>query len=190
MQESGLEQVFMANRPKLLRFLRARLGEDQEAEDCLQDLWIKLQSIESGPVADPLPYLFTMARNVALDRRRSALHRSQRDSAWVSARLIGPEGADDAPSAERRLIDQERLRAMEAVLEGLPERTAAAFRMFRLERIPQKRIAHDFGISVSAVEKHLQRAYRAILGAQASLDADFGDPQRPDEERESRFGKR
>jgi RNA polymerase sigma factor (sigma-70 family) len=189
MQYSGLEQALLTVRPKLLRFLRARVGEDQEAEDCLQDLWIKLRSLETGPIADPVPYLFTMARNVALHRRRSALQRRERDSAWIAARLNGLEGANDAPSAERRLLDQERLRTLEAVLGGLSERTAAVFRKFRLERIPQKRIAQEFGISISAVEKHLQRAYRAIVDAKASLDSEL-DPSRPaDEGPENRFGK-
>ena len=44
----------------------------------------------------------------------------------------------------------------------MPERMATALRMFRLEEQPQRVIAEDLGISISGVEKLLQRAYRKI----------------------------
>lgn len=188
MRQSGLEQVLLTNRAKLLRFLRVRLGDDHEAEDCLQDLWLKIRSVDSGPIAGPLPYLLTIARNLALDRRRSARYRGHRDGAWLAARQNSSDGADNAPSAERILIDRERLRVILAILEGLPDRTAAVFRMFRLEGLAQKTIARQFAISLSAVEKHLQRAYRAIVDAQSALDVELDDCQRPIDERENSVG--
>ena len=53
----GLATVFMANRETLHRFLRARLRGTGDPEDVLQDLWVKLESLETGPVAEPLAYL-------------------------------------------------------------------------------------------------------------------------------------
>lgn len=186
--QSGLEKVLSANQTKVLRFLRARLEEASEAEDCLQDLWIKLGSLETGPISEPLPYLLTLARNLALDRRRSAQYRERRERAWLAAHLVAPDGADDAPSPERVLIGKERLRLVQDILDQLPERTAAIIRMSRLEGRPQKEIAREFGISLSAVEKHLQRAYRALIDARAALDAGLDPRQRPISDRESRLG--
>ena len=187
--QSGLEKVLSANQAKVLRFLRARLGDASEAEDCLQDLWIKLGALETGPISDPLPYLLTLARNLALDRRRSAQYRKRREGAWLAAHLIASDGADDAPSPEQVLIGKERLRLVQDVLDQLPERTGVIIRMYRLEGRPQKEIAQEFGISLSAVEKHLQRAYRALIDAREALDAELDTRQRPISERESRVGK-
>ncbi|MEO9131589.1 MAG: RNA polymerase sigma factor, partial [Sphingomonas sp.] len=42
MTESGLKAVFLEERPMLMRLLIARLGSREEAEDALQDMWVKL----------------------------------------------------------------------------------------------------------------------------------------------------
>lgn len=185
----GLEGVFHKSRDKLLRFFTLRLGNAQDAEDCLQDLWLKLVALNTGPVSDPVSYLFRMADNLAIDRRRSTQRRIHRDDAWQVARQGYPPDADDQPSVERQLIGRERLARMERVLGELPERTSIIFRRFRIDGIPQKEIAREFGITVSAIEKHLQKASRAVLDAQDALDEDSQCPQRP-EGKESQVGNR
>lgn len=186
MTESGLAGVLGANRQKLLRFLTLRLGSTEDAEDCLQDLWVKVATMGSGPVADPAPYLFRMADNLAIDRLRSNRRRVYRDDAWQTARQTYPSEADDQPSIERELIGRERLARMEQALNRLPERTSSVFRRFRIDGVPQKQIARELGITVSAIEKHLQKASRAVLDA---LDEESAAPQRP-EGKESLIGKR
>jgi len=179
MGENGIEAVFMANRPTLQRFMRARIGDPQDAEDLLQELWIKLRGLNDGPIADPLAYLYRMADNLVLDRRRAAARRARRDEDWTKTQAGSAPDIDDRPSPEHVLLARERLRAIERALDALPERTARSFRLFRLEGRPQKLIAADMGLSVSAVEKHLQRAYRAVLQAQSEFDAGIGAPRRP-----------
>ncbi len=80
--------------------------------------------------------------------------------------------ADAAPSAERALIARDYLRRVEKRIDALPERTAYAFRAVRIEGRAQKDIAAELGISLSAVEKHLQRAYREIVIVHDELNAD------------------
>jgi DNA-directed RNA polymerase specialized sigma24 family protein len=50
----------------------------------------------------------------------------------------------------------------------------------RIDGTPQKEIAATLGLSLSAVEKHLQRAYRAILDIQHTTSADSEARQRRD----------
>jgi RNA polymerase sigma-70 factor (ECF subfamily) len=68
------------------------------------------------------------------------------------------------------LIASQHLHLLQGVIDAMPERTATIFRLFRLENVPQKTIAADLGISVSAVEKHLARAYLDILHARRKFD--------------------
>ncbi|MES2043900.1 MAG: RNA polymerase sigma factor [Pseudomonadota bacterium] len=170
--ESGLKAVFLAERPMLARLLSARLGGPDDAEDALQDMWLKLDQFVDRPVADPAAYLFRMAANLAADRRLSAVRRGARDTGWVETQ----SEADDIPDIERTLIARERLRQVQAALAALPERTQMAFRMFRLEGRPQREIGAELGISVSGVEKLLQRAYRQIHDSGGEKGAGLTEP--------------
>lgn len=164
----GIEAVFLAHRKELVRFFRVRApGED--SEDLAQELWIRLQSANTGPIADPLPYLYRMANNLALDLRRSAVRRLRRDHLWAteSEPRSGPLAT---VSGERVILSRDRLRQVEERLEALGERTSTIVRLFRIHGVPQERIASELGISLSAVEKHLQKAYRALLSIEREGD--------------------
>jgi RNA polymerase sigma-70 factor (ECF subfamily) len=87
--------------------------------------------------------------------------------------------ADERPSPEQALIARERLALVSAALAALPERTLLAFRRYRIDGMPQRQIAGELGISLSAVEKHLQKAYQVVVETQKRLDADTHCPQRP-----------
>ena len=164
----GLEQVYLVHREALLRFLRAR-GAGDDAEDLLQEMWIKASSA-GGPIRDPIPYLYRTANNILLDRRRAALRRARRDGDWTGGEA-GVEPADDRPDAEQAALARDDLAAAEAELARLGERTDLVFRRFRLGGESQRQIAGDLGISLSAVEKHLQKAYRALVDLRRRLDA-------------------
>lgn len=175
---SGLQQVFLAQRASLARLLAARLGSADEAEDTLQDMWLRIDSLADRPVAQPAAFLFRVAANMATDRRLSAGRRGARDQAWVDVQTE----ADELPDAERALLARERLRRVEAAIAGMPERMRIALVMFRFEDKPQRAIAERLEISVSGVEKLLQRAYRIILDADAGQGEDGGDRHRLSEE--------
>ena len=161
---SGLQAILEQNRERLLRFLRARGAED--AEDLLQDLWIKVESAPDGPIADPLSYLFRAANNLMLDRRRSLIRAAQRDRDWSDI-----AAGDSPPGSEQVLIARERLRRADEAIDALGERTAYVFRRFRIDNVGQRDIAQELGLSLSAVEKHLQKAYRALVEIKRKDDA-------------------
>lgn len=158
----GLEAVFLAHREQLLRFLRAQSGGG-EAEDLLQELWLRASTTESDPIAEPLSYLYRTAHNLMLDRHRSAVRARRREQHWSDAEGATQPGVSDEPSGERVLIARERLRRAEAALAAIGERAATVFRRYRIEGVKQHDIARDLGISLSAVEKDLQKAYRAMI---------------------------
>lgn len=178
MTEGGLEAVFMAQRPALSRFLAAR-GAGPDVEDLLQELWLKIASGTPGPVAEPVAYLYRMADNLMLDRRRSEQRRARRNETWTDLN-IGVDDVSNQPSAERVLIGRQALLAVEALLEPLGDRTNQIFRRFRVDGVSQRDIALEMGVSLSAVEKHLQKAYRVLLHIEDRPDAGLASSRRLD----------
>ena len=77
----------------------------------------------------------------------------------------------DVPSGERVLIARERLAMAEEALKAIGERTEQVFRRYRVDGVTQRDIADELGISLSSVEKHLQKAYRALIELRRRLDA-------------------
>ena len=159
---SGLKELFLEQRPILLRLMTARLGSAAEAEDVMQDMWLKLEQLPDQALTSPGAYLFRVAANLAADRRLSMARAVARDGLWLDAQ---PE-AQEYPDAEAALIARERLAQVEAAMAAMPERMSTALRMFRIEQRPHKEIASTLGITVSGVEKLLKRAYRHIMDAE------------------------
>lgn len=177
MPESGLVGVFVTMRPALLRFLQSRGCSAADAEDIAQDMHMKLAGEPLGPVAEPRAYLYRMATNKLLLLRRTAGRRMRREEDWDDVHGGGDGERDERSSIEAQLIAREQLAILQRVLDGLPERTRTIFRRFRIDGEAQRGIAQDLGISVSAVEKHLARAYAEIASAQLRLDGEKALPR-------------
>ena len=168
---TGLSAIFLANRPALLRFLRAR-GAGDDAEDLAQDMWMKLESKDIGPVADPVPYLYRMANNLMLDRYRSTSRRERREQDWAKgAGGVMADPTEDIAIDERMILNQ-HLAQVQAVLRELGPRVELVFRRFRIEGVGQRRIAEELGVSLTTVEKDLQKAYRAMIALRQRLDTE------------------
>ena len=160
----GIEAVLLANREKLIRFLVAR-GAGDSAEDVFQELWVQIARSQTGPVAHPLSYLYRAADNLMLDRYRSARAAEIREKAWGEH-----DSARVHPSVEQSLISREELARVDATINRLGERPAAAFRYFRIEGISQRDIAVRLGVSLSTVEADLRKVYKALAAMKGQID--------------------
>jgi RNA polymerase sigma factor (sigma-70 family) len=159
MNHTGLEAVFLANRDALIRFLRAH-GAGDAAEDLLQELWIKLQGVKTGPIAAPLPYLYRAANNLMLDRYRAERQATQRDRDWNEYR----------PDGERALIARQQVELAAKALESVGTRAGAIFRRHRIDGVAQRVIAAEMGLSLSTVESDLRKAYAALIALRRKID--------------------
>ena len=160
----GLEAVYLERRDALVRFVRAR-GAGDHAEDVVQELWLRLSALPATPSADPVGYLYRAANNLMISRHRSAQRTGQRDEDYAAVR------PDEDRSGEEALAARQEIERAEARLRALGERVLQVFVLFRVEGVPQRDIAAKLGLSLSAVEKDLQRAYRAIADLKESGDA-------------------
>lgn len=166
---SGLQAAFLQNRERLLRFIAAR-GAGDNAEDVLQEVWIKISAADSGPVASPLSYLFRTADLLMIDRYRATRQAEKRERDWTDSMGGAIPGVSDAPSPERAIIARQQVERVGEVLDRLGTRTAAIFRRHRVEGIPQKQVAEEFGVSLSTVESDLRAAYKALAQLKERFD--------------------
>jgi RNA polymerase sigma factor (sigma-70 family) len=168
--ETGLRQLLAEMRSELLRFMLVRGCNPAEVEDLLQDLYVKLTSIHTGPVSNPRAYLYQMANNLLHDHRRGRRRQQERDDHWTRNRT-GPDLEKDAgPTPEESAIARDELERVNEAIASMPDRTAQILKMYRLDGVSQKVIASSLELSLSAVEKHLQRAYRMLLLLREELD--------------------
>jgi len=167
----GLIQALESTRAELRRFLIARTGSEAEADDLVSELWIKVNGSHSGPVANPKNYLFKMANNLVLDRRRELQRRERREHDWTTARhgTSSTELADEAPTAEQSLIEREEIKELSEAIAKLPAGAQRVLRLHKLDGLSHGEVAERLGISKSAVEKHMAVAMthlRRLLAAE------------------------
>lgn len=161
MTQSGLHEIFEQHREPLLRYLRAH-GARDDAEDLLQELWLKLSSVPSGPIASPRNYLFRAATNLMIDRRRSEAQARRRDHEWSGLADRLPGAAANDPNPDRLIDGRRRLALVEEELAKLPTRALSIFREHRVEGRSQREIAAAMGLSQSTIESDLRLVYRLL----------------------------
>lgn len=176
MSESGLKAIFLERRSTIERLLRARTGSHEEAEEVLQELWLRLEQMKPGPVNDPVAYLLRTALNLAIDRGVSARRRRDREVAWTA---IQP-GSAEFPDPEAMLSASGELLRLREFMKQMPANMVRALEMFRLEGQSQRAIAAELGMSLSGVEKLLARAYRQLAEFQEMHRAAGAAPLSPD----------
>lgn len=162
----GLGAVFLQHQALLRRFVLARGIHDPD--DLLQDLWVNIHSA-TGPIADPLGYIMRAAQNLIIDRIRGEARRRRREERWSQVVTESESGPFDSPS-ERTIIAREQLQQVQAAIAKLPAKTKDIFYRYRLNGFTRGEIADELGISVSAVEKHLKKAYQQLLDASRGWD--------------------
>jgi len=142
-------------RPVLLQFFQRRVKDRSEAEDLVQEVFVRL--LKRGNVADLQDirgYLFQTAASALTDRARKNL--SCRKDGHVSFDVL--THAHEDFSSDRVLSGEETLTRVSRALLELPERARTVFVLRRLEGLRYQDIAQRLGISVSLVEKQMARA--------------------------------
>ncbi|KQN29638.1 RNA polymerase sigma factor [Sphingomonas sp. Leaf38] len=163
-----MSAVLAAHRLQLIRFFTGRTGSVADAEDVVQEIWLHIAEPIAGPIANPVAYLHRIGMNIVLDRVRANGRRVRRDSGYVDATTTimgGAEAVDDAPSAFDAVAGRQRIAQLAAALAGPPEGAMRVFRRHKIDGLSHAEVAAEFGISRSAVEKHVAVALRHLRKA-------------------------
>jgi RNA polymerase sigma-70 factor (ECF subfamily) len=165
--EQGLAAILAAERSRLVRFFTSRTGDPAEAEDVVQEIWLRIGQSAVGPVANPVAYLHRIGMNIVVDRLRERQRRARRDYDWNDATgsHAGSEAVDETPSAFRQIESRRRAERLAAAIDALPPGARQVFRRHKLDGASHAQIAAELGISKSAVEKHMAVAMRHLVRA-------------------------
>ena len=159
---------FTALRPRLIGVAYGLLGTMSEAEDVVQEVWIRLQRTDRDTIEDLTGWLVTTTARAALDVLRSARVRRE---AYVGPWLPEPvaEGADPADAVS--LVDSVSW-AMLVVLETLSPAERAAFVLHDVFGLAFDEVARVVGREPAACRKLASRARVHLRERQPRFDVD------------------
>ncbi|MET9388590.1 RNA polymerase sigma-70 factor [Streptomyces sp. NPDC002928] len=149
-----IEDPFVAHRSLLFTVAYEMLGSAADAEDVLQESWLRWADVDRSQVHDPRAYLVRVVTRQALNRLR-ALSRSREDyvGEWLPEPLLtSPDVAEDVELAESVSF------AMLTVLETLGPAERAVFVLREVFEMPYGEIAEATGKSAAAVRQIARRA--------------------------------
>jgi RNA polymerase sigma-70 factor (ECF subfamily) len=153
-RKKTISAVFLATYNELSRHLSRRLARKADAEDVLQNTFLRIQKIPAdAEIANPRSYLFRMADNLAIDHTRSqrAIERHVKTEEPV-------DKADESPLPERVVDYRQRLSRLRQAVSELPDRQRQVFLMHKFDGMSHAEIANELGITKSAVEKLIMKA--------------------------------
>lgn len=143
--------------PSLRSYLRAVFPSLPDIDDLVQESYARLiRARESGRVAYAKAFLFTTARNAAIDffRRRKVV--SIEVQSDISTLDVAEEGLDASEAVNK----QQELELLSAAVRDLPDRCRQVLTLRLLYAMPQKDIARELGISEHTVKAQLAKGMR------------------------------
>ncbi len=169
-----LAEQFEANRTRLRAVAFRMLGSRSEADDAVQEAWLRLSRSDTSEVENLSGWLTTVVSRVCLDMLRS--HASRREEPLdASEPMSAFAGASRAtgldPEREALLADSVGL-ALLVVLETLTPAERVAFVLHDMFDLPFEEIAPIVRRSATAARQLASRARRRVQGAAPAGDAD------------------
>jgi RNA polymerase sigma factor (sigma-70 family) len=151
----------------LMQFLRRSLSNKSDVDDVRQDVYVRVFEAARREIPVPArPFVFTVARNLVIDRMR----KENVIPIEVVADLDTMGIAGDEPSPDRNVIAREDLARLQRGLDLLSPRIQEAVVLRKIEGLSRQEIAVRMGISEHTVDRHLTDGMCALA------DLMFSDP--------------
>ncbi|GAA4904093.1 RNA polymerase ECF family sigma subunit [Actinomycetospora succinea] len=167
MDDNELAATFETHRPHLRAVTLRLLGSSAEADDAVQETWLRLARTDTSEVENLRAWLTTVASRVALSmlRTRGTRAESPIDDA--------PDAVDLEPNPEARAAQADALGgALLVVLERLEPAERLAFVLHDLFAVPFDEIATVVERSPAAARQLASRARRRVRGGSDTAEAD------------------
>ena len=173
-------EVFEAHRDLMFAVAYRMLGSIADAEDAVQDAWLRWSAEPRADVANPRAYLSRVIANTSLNRLRTA--RARREAyvgPWLPEPLLTEAGPD---ATERAEMAESVSLAMLVVLESLTPDERAVFVLREVFGFSYAEIGAALGRSGAAVRQLAHRAREHVQARRPRFDVDW-DQQRAVTER-------
>ncbi|HEY6595304.1 MAG TPA: sigma-70 family RNA polymerase sigma factor [Asanoa sp.] len=161
--EEFLAAQFEAHRPRLRAVAYRMLGSLSEAEDAVQEAWLRLDRVDSAAVTNLGGWLTTVVGRVSLDMLRRRTSRRETSLDALPDPVVSPAAGPD-PAQEALIADSVGL-ALLVVLESLRPPERLAFVLHDMFAVPFDQIAPIVGRSPDAAKQMASRARHRVQGA-------------------------
>jgi len=175
-ERDRLAEPFEESRPHLRSVAYRMLGSLSEADDAVQEAWLRLSRADASEVDNLKGWLTTVVARVCLDMLRS--RKSRREES------LEVQGSDPVPSQKRIDPEQEAVLAdsvglaLLVVLDTLDPAERLSFVMHDMFDVPFEEIARVVGRSPAAARQLASRARRRVRGQATISEADVSDQRR------------
>lgn len=170
--------TFETARPVLVRAAYGMLGSWADAEDVVQDTWLRWSRVDAEGIRDPRSYLLRATHRQALNRLRA--ERARREAyvgPWLPEVLVS--GDDPAAEATDRADRADQLTlAMLVVLETLTPEERCAFLLREVFEVPYAEIAATLDRSEAAARQLVHRAREHVREGRPRFPADAATQRR------------
>ena len=170
--DEGLVGLFETNRPRLRAIARRMLGDESEADDAVQETWLRLDRTDSGEIENLGGWLTTVVARVCLDRLRSRRSRRE-DSTGLQLADDVDESSSSIDPAQQALLADSVGAALLVVLDLLAPAERVAFVLHDVFAVPFDEIADVLGRSPDATRQLASRARRRVQDTPRAPDVDL-----------------
>jgi RNA polymerase sigma-70 factor (ECF subfamily) len=163
--------VFAQHRRLLFTVAYDLLGSVADAEDVVQETWLRWSQVDEATVRQPRAYLVRTATNQALNRiRANVARREDYIGPWLPEPLVEPDPADDV--AERAAREQDVSLALLVVLETLSPAERAVFVLREVFGMSHDEIAETLDRTPASVRQLAHRAREHVQARRPRFEAD------------------
>lgn len=167
---AALADRFEADRARLQAVAHRLLGSHPEAEDAVQEAWLRLERADAEAVDNLGAWLTTVVSRVCLDRLRA--RRARREQSVDDETLPEPSATEAGPEQEVLLADSIGS-ALLVVLERLSPGERVAFVLHDVFAVPFEDVARVLDRSADAARQLASRARRRVQGDHAASGVDL-----------------
>lgn len=188
-REQWLARDFEEHRPRLRAVAQRVLGSSADADDAVQEAWLRLRRSDTSDVANLGGWLTTVVGRISLDMLRSRA--SRREDSWdaglaeltESERAAHPTARTPDPAYEAELADSVGV-ALLVVLDTLGPAERLAFVLHDLFGMPFEQIADIIDRSPAATRQLASRARRRVRAADSEAEVESAGGGGPEGQRQ------
>ncbi len=173
---SQLDAVFEENRPALARLAYRMLGTQGDADDVMQEAYLRWTHANRDSVKSPRAYLQSIVTHLCIDQRKLI---DDRKATYVGPWLPEPIVEADSPAPDDQIETAESVSmALMLILESLSPTERAAYLLRRIFDYPYNEIADILGKSEPGCRQLVSRAEARIIEQRPRFEADPDNVER------------